>query len=215
MPAAPDHAPTLAAPGRRRPPQRATQKNSRRGFFGSPSGRTLSRRHLPHGTAPGYRACGYKTASGRPKWLSRDPLGEYAGINIYGYVLNDPVNGVDLFGLCGGGSGGGGGGGGGYWDRYLSHLNQYAITLPDWAVAGLIGGGVIPKVWAPYGDFRPAPFGSPNPLTSVARGLLGIRAAGSPIARGGIWGIAIFGAGVGGYNFGVLVSGLVYAIPCP
>jgi RHS repeat-associated protein len=99
VPAAPDHAPTLAAPGRRRPPQRAAQKNSRRGFFGSPSGRTLSRRHLPHGTAPGYRACGYKTASGRPKWLSRDPLGEYAGIDVYGYVLNDPVNGSDPFGL--------------------------------------------------------------------------------------------------------------------
>jgi hypothetical protein len=36
------------------------------------------------------------------RWLSRDPLGEYAGINIYGYVLNDPVNGIDPFGLCGG-----------------------------------------------------------------------------------------------------------------
>src|SRR5271166_673012 len=34
------------------------------------------------------------------RWLSRDPLGEYAGINIYGYVLNDPVNGIDPFGLC-------------------------------------------------------------------------------------------------------------------
>jgi RHS repeat-associated protein len=99
VPAAPDHAPTLAAPGRRRPPQRAAQKNSRRGFFGSPSGRTLSRRHLPHGTAPGYRACGYKTASGRPKWLSRDPLGEFGGVNLYGYVANNSLNWTDPFGL--------------------------------------------------------------------------------------------------------------------
>jgi RHS repeat-associated protein len=100
VPAAPDYAPSLAASERRRPPQTATQKNSRRVFFSNPSGRTLDRRHLPLRTAPGYRACGYKTASGRPKWLSRDPLGEYAGIDIYGYVLNDPVNGIDPFGLC-------------------------------------------------------------------------------------------------------------------
>jgi RHS repeat-associated protein len=33
------------------------------------------------------------------RWLSRDPLGEYAGIDVYGYVLNDPVNGSDPFGL--------------------------------------------------------------------------------------------------------------------
>jgi hypothetical protein len=126
VPAAPDHAPTLAAPGRRRPPQRATPKNSRRGFFGSPSGRTLSRRHLPHGTAPGYRACGYKTASGRPQWLSRDPLGETSsnislsltrsklptavtvrprdaeiieGPNLYDYVHDEPTDAVDPTGL--------------------------------------------------------------------------------------------------------------------
>jgi RHS repeat-associated protein len=99
VPAAPDYAPTLAASGRRRPPQRATLKNSRRGFFGSPSGRTLSRRHLPRRAAPGYRACGYKTASGRPKWLNRDPIGENGGLNLYGYCFNDPVNRLDPLGL--------------------------------------------------------------------------------------------------------------------
>jgi RHS repeat-associated protein len=102
VPAAPDYAPTLAASGRRRPPQRATLKNSRRGFFGSPSGRTLSRRHLPRRAAPGYRACGYKTASGRPKWLSRDPAGEEGGLNLYGYVGNDPLNRRDPTGLIAG-----------------------------------------------------------------------------------------------------------------
>jgi RHS repeat-associated protein len=99
VPAAPDYAPSLAASGRRRPPRRATSKNSRLGFFGTPSGRTLGRRHLPHGTAPGYRGCGYKTASGRPKWLSRDPIGELGGINLYGYVGNNPVSFVDPYGL--------------------------------------------------------------------------------------------------------------------
>ena len=34
------------------------------------------------------------------RWLSRDPLGEYAGINLYGYVGDDPINWGDPFGLC-------------------------------------------------------------------------------------------------------------------
>jgi RHS repeat-associated protein len=214
VPAAPDYAPSLAASGRRRPPQTATQKNSRRVFFSNPSGRTLAERHSARRTAPGYRGSRYKTASGRPKWLFRDPLGEFAGINLYGYVLNDPVNGLDPFGLCGNGSGGGGGGGD-YWDRYINHIDQYSITLPKSVVAALIGGGVMPKTWVRRTGFRPAPFGSPNPLTSVGRGLFGIDAAGSAAARFGIAGIAISGAAIGSYNFGVLVSGLVYAIPCP
>jgi uncharacterized protein RhaS with RHS repeats len=34
------------------------------------------------------------------KWLSRDPLGERGGINLYGYVRNNPVVWFDPFGLC-------------------------------------------------------------------------------------------------------------------
>jgi RHS repeat-associated protein len=33
------------------------------------------------------------------RWISRDPLGEKGGINLYGYVGNDPVDGIDTFGL--------------------------------------------------------------------------------------------------------------------
>lgn len=33
------------------------------------------------------------------RWLNRDPIGEAGGINLYGYVANDPVNGLDLLGL--------------------------------------------------------------------------------------------------------------------
>lgn len=32
-------------------------------------------------------------------WLSRDPLGEAGGINLYGFVGNNPVNKRDLLGL--------------------------------------------------------------------------------------------------------------------
>ena len=38
----------------------------------------------------------YDPVTGR--WLSRDPIGEAGGINLYGFVGNDPVNGFDPFG---------------------------------------------------------------------------------------------------------------------
>jgi RHS repeat-associated protein len=38
----------------------------------------------------------YDPSSGR--WLSRDPIGEAGGENLYGFVGNDPVNQLDLFG---------------------------------------------------------------------------------------------------------------------
>ncbi|MCG8600221.1 MAG: hypothetical protein MI807_08785 [Verrucomicrobiales bacterium] len=33
------------------------------------------------------------------RWLSPDPIGESGGLNLYGYVGNDPVNFFDIFGL--------------------------------------------------------------------------------------------------------------------
>ena len=39
----------------------------------------------------------YDTNLGR--WLSRDPLGEASGVDLYGYVLNDPINLWDPHGL--------------------------------------------------------------------------------------------------------------------
>jgi len=37
------------------------------------------------------------------RWLSRDPIQEQGGLNLYRYVANRPLNFVDRFGLCGGG----------------------------------------------------------------------------------------------------------------
>jgi RHS repeat-associated protein len=43
-----------------------------------------------------YRAYDPNEAS----WLSRDPLGEKAGLNLYDYVKDNPANKVDQLGLC-------------------------------------------------------------------------------------------------------------------
>ena len=41
----------------------------------------------------------YDTDAGR--WLNRDPIRESGGLDLYGYVSNDPVNELDLLGLWG------------------------------------------------------------------------------------------------------------------
>jgi RHS repeat-associated protein len=33
------------------------------------------------------------------RWINRDPIGEHGGVNLYAYVLNDPVNLIDPWGL--------------------------------------------------------------------------------------------------------------------
>jgi RHS repeat-associated protein len=43
----------------------------------------------------GYR--NYSPSCGR--WTARDPIGEAGGMNLYGFVGNDPVNGIDPIGL--------------------------------------------------------------------------------------------------------------------
>jgi hypothetical protein len=49
---------------------------------------------------PGSRACAYRTASGRAKWLSRDPAGENASENTYGFCRNNGLGCFDLLGLA-------------------------------------------------------------------------------------------------------------------
>ena len=52
--------------------------------------------HQPSGLVA-YEFRFYSSTLGR--WLNRDPIGEAGGINLYGFVVNDPLNRFDPFGL--------------------------------------------------------------------------------------------------------------------
>jgi RHS repeat-associated protein len=100
--AAPKPASSLAAPPRlRRASGRPTsfRKNRVWGFSRRASDRRRPRYPQVAALASGCPACGYETASGRPVWPSRDPIGEQGGVNLYGMVGNNPVNRIDPLGL--------------------------------------------------------------------------------------------------------------------
>jgi RHS repeat-associated protein len=63
------------------------------------SGQTSAARSQTVANAMGCGGCGYKTASGRWRWLNRDPIGERGGINLYRFNRNNPLRWVDPHGL--------------------------------------------------------------------------------------------------------------------
>lgn len=67
------------------------------GLSGRPSGH---RRRKPI-TAMASRACAYKTVLGRAKWLSRDPVEERGGLNLYATCGNNPLGEIDVLGRMG------------------------------------------------------------------------------------------------------------------
>ena len=76
-------------------------KNSRRGFSRQPIGSPFTAKPWPLNKHAGFEGCGYKTASGRHEWPNHDPDKEDGGLNLYGFVANNPINRIDAEGLCG------------------------------------------------------------------------------------------------------------------
>ncbi|MHC1725921.1 MAG: RHS repeat-associated core domain-containing protein [Syntrophobacteraceae bacterium] len=70
-------------------------------------------------------------SAGLGRWVTRDPLGEAGGVNLYGFVNNDPLNGLDSFGLYN------------YYKGALGVGMALYGTLSLAANASIIVGGVI------------------------------------------------------------------------
>ena len=79
---------------------------------------------------PGSRGCGYKTVSGRRKWLNQDPIGIRGGLNLYGFVGNSPVNNIDPLGLST------------YFDENYGDVSSYQNPANLPVVGAYVGVGV-------------------------------------------------------------------------
>jgi RHS repeat-associated protein len=81
-------------------------------------------------------------APGDGRWLTRDPLRERAGLNLYDYVGNDPLNGTDAWGLEGGPAMNSA-----YWGRYDDSAGictgYYQVRDDSWTWKMVAG-----KTWA-------------------------------------------------------------------
>jgi RHS repeat-associated protein len=79
-----------------RPPPKGGSPVGSHPFPGATRRRKSSKSRGLRPRVAGYLYRHYDPVTGR--WLSRDPIGEQGGINLYGFVGNDGVNKWDLFG---------------------------------------------------------------------------------------------------------------------
>jgi hypothetical protein len=99
----------------------------------------------------GYRYYDPKTG----RWPSRDPIEEEGGINLYGFVGNDPVGRIDKFGLYGS-SGGSYSNPYDYYDLFAppaakSQINGFSDALSHYRSGA---GGVVPVGQGLYAEMR-------------------------------------------------------------
>ncbi len=78
-----------------------------------------------------------------PKWPNRDPIGELGGINLYGYVGNNPVNFYDPYGLAIGD----------WWDARTWFNSGFTESWSDQANSiGKTWGDVLAGNWSDIGN---------------------------------------------------------------
>ena len=65
----------------------------------NPSGRLSQRGRIRSMSMPCLRCYAYQTVPGRSGWPSRDPIGERGALNLYGFVINEPLEHYDILGL--------------------------------------------------------------------------------------------------------------------
>jgi len=97
----PDHAASVATPRHLRQAKTTTPlKKSRLGFFSTSRFRAGVFGSQPVESHRETAPVPTKTVSGLSFWLSRDPIGELGGLNLYMLTFNSPVNRVDDRGLA-------------------------------------------------------------------------------------------------------------------
>jgi RHS repeat-associated protein len=139
-----------------------------------------------------YRARVYSPTLGR--FLQPDPVGYAAGVNVYAYVQNDPLNAVDPSGRCGpliancvggllGGIAGGIGGG-------ITAYNATGswIVVIDGAGMGAVAGGIAefaaPTAVGAAGEIGAAAGGSTGAAIGTVVGVIGTGAVGGAATAG-------------------------------
>ena len=90
--------PTLENPRQKKPT--SPRKSAPGEFFAKPNRTRPANRRQPLKTQLGKPTYAYRIASGRPFWPSRDPIEEAGGLNLYGFVGNEPIDNYDQFGLA-------------------------------------------------------------------------------------------------------------------
>jgi hypothetical protein len=94
------HVATTALARKTTPEASATRPENRAwGFFGDGAKRTWKIDPQVVETHSARTTTKTTTAPGVPYWPSRDSIGEEGGLNLYDFVGNDGVNGIDLLGL--------------------------------------------------------------------------------------------------------------------
>lgn len=91
--------------------------------------------HYYHARSGLYLAPGRIYSPSLGRWISRDPIGESGGINLYGYVGNNPTKLTDPLGLCPG--------------DWLDLLYQFMLGSEEGAYASI--DAAIP-FWDPFSD---------------------------------------------------------------